>query len=400
MNAVSAQPNQRYRPKDRYWMRASRSRSSSSQDPKAAQSPEQEAKQQGMSLQERGEQSPANYRKTQQRSREPLTPFVLRTVAAYTGKMHTCKRVVFTSSLSVCIWAQKPLEVHGYIQGRFTNQEGTPDRLEIRRARVIVSGSPFSKLSYTVQVDIAKRPYLLDLAVMRQFFHALQLTGGQFKMPFSAESLISDNLNIPIARARAVNSLVPGRDTGVQGRDLGLQFSGAVGPKPDPLIEYAAGVFRGQVLVDAPAAHYPAIVGRVIVRPVKKLWLGEDWYMSFSAPPNAQKRREEVEEGYKSGRLQLRTEQIWARDGALERRGGYALGAWRLSKYWEPQARADWLTTNIHKPNTGSVAYLAGLNFYWGNHLKVKVGVNTGAQVDQGPKGVSSLFLAQTMLSF
>jgi len=312
--------------------------------------------------------------------------------------MHTCKRVVFLSSLSVCAWAQQPFEVHGYIQGRFTNQEGTPDRLEIRRARVSVSGSPFSKLSYAAQVDVAKRPYLLDLAVMWQLFRALQLSAGQFKMPFSAESLISDNLNIPIARARAVNSLVPGRDTGVQARDVGLQFSGAVGPKADPLLEYAAGVFRGQVLVEAPAAHYPAIVGRVMVRPVKKLRAGGDCYMSFSAPPNAAKRREEVEGSYQPGRLHLRMEQIWARDGSLERRGGYALGAWKLSRFWESLARADWLTTNVHQPNTSSVAYLAGLNLYWGRHLKI--GVNTGAQLDQGPKGLSSLFLAQRCSAF
>ncbi len=312
--------------------------------------------------------------------------------------MHACSRVVVLSSLSVCVWAQQPFQVHGYIQGRFTNQEGTPDRLEIRRARISVSGNLFSKLAYTAQVDVAKQPYLLDLAVTWQFFRALQLSGGQFKMPFSAESLISDNLNIPIARARAVNSLVPGRDTGVQARDVGLQLSGSVGPKDDPLVEYAAGVFRGQVLVEAPAAHYPAIVGRLMLRPVKKLRVGEDWYMSFSAPQNAEKRREEVEGSYEPGSLHLRTEQIWARDGSLERRGGYALGAWKLSKYWEPLARADWLTTNIHKPNTSSVAYLAGLNFYWGRHLKI--GANAGAQVDQGARGASSLFLAQTMLSF
>jgi hypothetical protein len=120
--------------------------------------------------------------------------------------------------------------------------------------------------------------------------------------------------------------------------------------------------------------------------------------MSFSAPPNAEKRRDEVEGGYESGRLHLRTEQIWARDGPLERRGGYALGAWRVSKHWESLARADWLTSNARKQNTSSIAYLAGLNFHWGQHLKV--GVNTGAQVDEGSKAVTSILLAQTMLSF
>jgi hypothetical protein len=81
-----------------------------------------------------------------------------------------------------------------------------------------------------------------------------------------------------------------------------------------------------------------------------------------------------------------------------ERRGGYALGGWRLTPHWEPLARADRLTTNIHQSNTTSIADLAGLNFYWGKH--VKVGANAGAQHDQGPKGFRSLFLAQTMFGF
>jgi phosphate-selective porin OprO and OprP len=312
--------------------------------------------------------------------------------------MQAWKRVFFFSSLSACIWAQQPFQAHGYIQGRFTNQESTPDRFEIRRARVTLSGNPVSRLSYVVQADIVKSPHLLDLALMWQFFRAFQVTAGQFKMPFSTESLISDNLNIPIARARAVNSLVPGRDTGVQARDIGLQLSGAIGSKSQPVVEYAVGVFRGQVLVEGPATHYPAIVERIMVRPVRNLRIGEDWYVSFSAPQNAEKRRAEIEGTYEPGRLQLRTEQIWARDGSLERRGGYALGAWKLSKYWEPLARADWITANVSKRNTSSVAYLVGLNFHWSKHLKISV--NTGAQQDQGPKGISSIFLAQTMFGF
>jgi phosphate-selective porin OprO/OprP len=308
------------------------------------------------------------------------------------------QRLALVLCFSVCLRAQGIFQIHGYIQGRFTNQEGTPDRLEIRRARVILSGDPLSKLSYTFQIDVVKRPFLMDAALTWRFSRSLRLTGGQFKIPFSAESLISDNLNIPIARARGVNALAPGRDTGVQGRDLGLQFAGTLYQHKGPLVEYAAGVFRGQTMVDAPTAHYPAIAGRVMVHPLPELTVGGDWYGSFSAPARAEKRRKEAEASYEHGPLHLRAEQIWARDGTLERRGGYALGAWRLSPHWEPLARADWLTTNIRKANTTSTAYLAGLNFYWGKH--VKVGANAGAQHDQGPKGISSLFLAQTMLSF
>jgi phosphate-selective porin OprO and OprP len=294
--------------------------------------------------------------------------------------------------------AQGTFQIHGYVQGRFTNQEGTPERLEIRRARISLSGDPLPNLSYTLQVDVVKRPFLMDAALTWKFSRALRLTAGQFKIPFSAESLIADNLNIPIARARVVNGLSPGRDTGVQARDLGLQFAGAVGSGKVPVIDYAVGVFRGETLVDGPAAHYPATAIRMTVRVLPDLTVGGDWYGSFSAPAHGEKRRHEVEGSYARGSIHIRLERIWARDGTLERRGGYLLGAWRLSKGWEPLARADWLTTDVHKANATSVAYLGGLNFYWGRH--VKIGASTGAQRDQGPRGVSSLFLAQTMLSF
>jgi phosphate-selective porin len=308
------------------------------------------------------------------------------------------KRLALALFLPVSLRAQGIVQIHGYVQGRFTNQEGTPDRLEIRRARLVLSGEPLSKLSYTFQVDFVKQPYLMDAALTWRFWRSLRLTGGQFKIPFSAESLISDNLNIPIARARAVNGLAPGRDTGVQGRDAGVQLAGSLYRGKDPLVEFAAGVFRGQTLVDAPTLHYPATAGRMIVHALPGLTVGGDWYASFSAPAAKEKRRSEAEASYDHGPIHLRAEQIWAGDGTLHRRGGYALGGWRLTPRWEPLARADWLTTDIHKANTTSIAYLAGVNFYWGKH--VKVGANAGAQHDQGPKGISSLFLVQTMLGF
>jgi hypothetical protein len=308
------------------------------------------------------------------------------------------KRLFLVLFWAHCVYGQREFQVHGYVQFRFTNQEGTPDRLEVRRARLIFSGSPLSKLSFVFQMDAAKRPYLMDAALTWRFSRLLRVTGGQFKIPFSAESIISDNVNTPVARARVVNGLSPGRDTGVQARDVGVQLAGTVNRGNSALLDYAAGVFRGQTLIYSPNAHYRATAARVMLHPLPGLSVGGDWYGSFSAPPLAAKRRWETEGAYDRGPAHLRAEQIWARDGALHRRGGYLLGSWRLSRYWEPLARADWLTTNAQKPNTTSIAYMAGMNFYWGKH--VKVGANTGAQHDQGPRGFSSLFLAQTMLMF
>jgi hypothetical protein len=294
--------------------------------------------------------------------------------------------------------AQDPIQIHGLLQGRFTDQEGTPDRLEIRRARLVVTGDPLAKLSYKFQVDFVKRPYLMDASLAWKFGRPLTVSAGQMKIPFSAESLLADNLNQPVARSRAVLSLSPGRDTGVQGRDVGAQASGAIHHGNGSILDYAAGVFRGQTFVYSPKVHYNATAARVMLHPAHGLSLGGDWYGSFSAPLHQVKRREEIEGQYDRGRATLRAEQIWARDGTLQRRGGYLLGVWRVTPNWEAIARADWLTTDIHKANTSSVAYVAGGNVFIGKHLKI--GMDAGAQRDQGPKGWSSVFVAQVMPYF
>jgi phosphate-selective porin OprO and OprP len=290
------------------------------------------------------------------------------------------------------------MEIHGYIQGRFTQEEGIPDRLEIRRARLSIFGDPFSEFSYNTQVDVAKKPYLLDASVTWKPDGLFHLTLGQFKIPFSTESLLADNLEVPIERARAVNTLAPGRDTGVQSRDVGLQVSGIWKLRNRPLIEYAAGMFRGQTFIYSPAAHFRAPAARVILHPVQGLAVGADWYGSISASGGPVKRRREAEGSYLWKSLTLQSEHIWARDGKLERSGGYALSGWRFDKQWEAMTRVEWFNTNTSKPNTGSYLYEAGVNYYYGTHVKVQA--DFGARGDQSPARTTGVFLTQIQLSF
>ncbi len=55
-----------------------------------------------------------------------------------------------------------PFHLSGYIQGRFTNARDTPDRFEVRRARLLLNGDLNSRISYLVQGDVWKLPGLLD----------------------------------------------------------------------------------------------------------------------------------------------------------------------------------------------------------------------------------------------
>ena len=134
------------------------------------------------------------------------------------------KQLALVLFFSLGVRAQDIFQIHGYIQGRFTNQEGTPDRLEIRRARLQVSGNPLSKLSYTFQIDVVKRPYLMDAALTWKFSRSLRLTGGQFKIPFSAEADLGQPEYPDCARRAARRGLAPGRDTGVS-PGMGVQLA-------------------------------------------------------------------------------------------------------------------------------------------------------------------------------
>src|SRR5262249_32341117 len=151
----------------------------------------------------------------------------------------------------------------------------------------------------------AHAPYLLDASLTWKISESFRLTAGQFKIPFSTESIMPDNLDIPIERARAVNSLAPGRDDGAQGRDTGIEASGRIGG-----VAYAAALLRGQLIVPSAAVHYRAAAGRFLVHPLRSLTVSGDWYGSYSVSSGPPKRRADAEGSYERGPLRVAAEQI------------------------------------------------------------------------------------------
>jgi phosphate-selective porin len=289
-----------------------------------------------------------------------------------------------------------PFHLSGYIQARFTNARDTPDRFELRRARILLSGDLNSRISYAVQGDALKLPNLLDADVEIKAGKALKFTAGQFKLPFSLSSLTSDNLEAPVERAKVVNSLAPGRDTGAQGRDSGVQLSGTLGSSR--AIDYWAGVFSGELLINSPRQHYHAVSARAVVHVWRGLQFGGDMYRSFSAPAHEEKTRQSAEVRYARGPLTVQAEYLWGRDGTIERRGGYALGVWRWSKRWEGIVRDDWYTSNVSKANTRTQTWLAGANYYlW---PKVRIQANGGLRQEPASVRLSTVFLTQLQMGF
>ena len=64
----------------------------------------------------------------------------------------------------------------------------------------------------------------------------------------------------------------------------------------------------------------------------------------------------------------------------------------------EALTRADWMTTDTRKPNTSSIAYIAGGNRFLWRHIKI--GLDGGVQKDLGLGIWSSVFYAQMMVFY
>ena len=169
-------------------------------------------------------------------------------------------------------------KLSGYMQTRYTNGVGTTNPFEFRRARVALDGSLAPKVAYKVQIDAVKSPVLLDARLDYSLRPYAKVTVGQFKVPFSQENLVSSRDMIPIERSLVGLSLVPGRDTGNNGRDIGLQLGGSVTRSDGrPLFDYAVGVFNGAGISRRDDNRRKDGAARLVVYPFAGLSLAGDY---------------------------------------------------------------------------------------------------------------------------
>src|ERR1700753_1928923 len=131
----------------------------------------------------------------------------------------------------------KALQISGLLQERYQGfqQTGKNDAFDLHRIRLIVSGNVTDNWAYYTQTELAGSGVkLVDAYTSYKFGDYLKFTAGQFKIPFSLESLTSDAQLEFIDRSQVVEALV-GRSKDVisvtpgnqQGRDIGVQINGS-----------------------------------------------------------------------------------------------------------------------------------------------------------------------------
>src|SRR5579872_6759703 len=103
----------------------------------------------------------------------------------------------------------RALEISGLVQARYQGfaQAGVNDAFDLHRARLDAKGNITDQWSYEVYTEFAGTTKLLDAYTAYKIADFLKLTAGQFKVPFSYESLTADSQLEFIDRSQVIEAL-------------------------------------------------------------------------------------------------------------------------------------------------------------------------------------------------
>ena len=303
------------------------------------------------------------------------------------------------------VTASRLAKLSGWAQTRYISTAGTKNTFELRRARLQVAGNLADDISYKLQVDVVRSPALLDARVDFTHFQWARLTIGQFKIPFSQENLISSKDLLTMDRSLAVNTIVPGRDTGSNGRDIGVQVEGSIVRRDGrPLFDYSVGLFNGAGTNTKDNNHRKDPAVRLVAHLTHDLWIGGDYYRGWTGAAQIAKERAAGEFAFTRPSWSLRGEYIWARDGAVRKRGSYTQFAyhfpWRRgdARPWEGVFKFEDFDSNTHTAKNEVRTYIMGLNWYLSNWVKFQA--NYGAGDETARPRLNHTFQTQFQFQF
>lgn len=279
----------------------------------------------------------------------------------------------------------KLLQISGLLQFRYQGfqQTSVNNAFDLHRARLIVQGNVTDSWSYYTQTELGGAGVkLIDAYTAYKFADYLKLSAGQFKIPFSLESLTPDAQLEFIDRSQVVEALA-GRSKDVignqQGRDIGVQISGSFVKVNDLyLFDYTLGVFNGAGYdVATDNNNHKDFGGRLAIHPIKNLDFGADLYKGKGIPTGATASQTRDRYGfdgrYVLGALSLNAEYDHGTDGTVKKDGWFAQAGYYIIPQIQIVARYDTFDPNkVIKTDRANI-YMGGLNFTFNKFTKLAV---------------------------
>lgn len=310
----------------------------------------------------------------------------------------------------------KALQIGGLLQERYQGfeQSGVNNAFDLRRIRLIVSGSISDSWSYYTQTELGGTGVkLIDAYTTYKVADYLRFSAGQSKIAFSYENLTSDAALDFIDRSQVVEALV-GRSKDVvgnqQGRDIGLQVAGSFAKFNDRyLFDYTLSLINGSgydVVTDN--NDHKDFVGRLAIHPLKGLDLGGSIYEGEDIPvattkvpnPVTQARnRYGFDARYVIGPASLTAEYIHGTDGPIKKDGWYGQAGYFVIPQIQIVAKYDTYDPNKLITTDRTKIYIGGVNFFFNKWTKLSFDY-LDRREETATQLKNNIFEAQLQLAF
>lgn len=304
----------------------------------------------------------------------------------------------------------RALQISGLVQAEYEGfqQQTVNNTFLLHRARLDIKGDVSDSWSYEVYTEFAGgTPKLLDVYATYKVTDFLKLTAGQFKVPFSLESIINDSQLDFIDRANVVNALT-GRSTDVIGnnigRDIGIQLNGSfVKVNNRYLFDYFLALLNGAGYdVTTDNNKYKDLSGRLTFHPVHDLDISGDFYNGvgfYGTPAKNQKRdREGLDVRYVLGKLALQGEYDKGTDGVIKRDGWYGQATYFVLPKLQLAAKYDTYDPNTVELNVRTNDYTGGFNYFFNKWARFAVNYVDRREKEAQTK--NNIFESQLQLTF
>ena len=163
-----------------------------------------------------------------------------------------------------------------FLNPRYVAGDNKENSFDIRRLQIDARGSIMKNLDYTIKVEFAGVPKILNANASWSPLNELRIRVGEYKIPFSLETAYSSELLEGPENSQIVDQLVFYKDpiTKIEsnGRDIGAGlYGGFFKKKGYSILDYDFGVFNGNGINVKDNNTKKNYVGRLNINPIKSV---------------------------------------------------------------------------------------------------------------------------------
>lgn len=272
--------------------------------------------------------------------------------------------------------------ISGLANFRYSYDSGDDSRhgFDIRRVRLAASGDLSPRLDYKVQAEYETSVKVIDAYARVRIAKPFNIQVGEFKVPYSQETLYGPTSWLTIENPTAVAKLNGYQDlAGLKsnGRDVGLLLYGDAFLSADSSFRhfsYKVGVFNGNGINVKDNNNQKDFALLLYYRPIKSLAITFGQYFGHFGESGSVEDRDRTSAGieFKGERLTVRSEYLHGKTAGQKSDGLYAHAAFKASKVFQPLLSYDFFKSDADNDERQS-NFQAGLNITPIKHVRVQL---------------------------